>query len=358
MIIALMKPGDLTAADRARWVELQQQTIDLASPFFSPHFIHTASVHRPAVELAVLRVDDETVGFLPCERYARTHARPIAAKINDFQGGVFCEQRQFDAARLLRLCRLSSWQFDHLPLQQQWASRGCVLTAESPYVDLSEGFNAYLAGLMARSGSRIKTILRKERKLTREVGPVRLVFHEPDAGVFQTLLKWKSDHLQSTGKRDPFQQPWVRGLFEDLRLSREDECQGVVSALYAGDTLAAAHFGIGSARVLHWWVPTYNPSLERYSPGGILLFRILEHAAKLGLSRVDLGKGSESYKSSFQSAATLLGEGVVRRRNFTRTIDVAVYRLKAAFRGSAFHGLSQRAKRFYDERVSRQQRRV
>src|SRR5207248_8103260 len=95
---------------------------------------------------------------------------------------------------------------------------------------------------------------------------------------------------------------------------------GVLSCLYADDELVAAHFGMRSGAVLHSWFPAYTPSLNRYSPGLVLLRMVLEAAPAHGVEVFDLGPGTESYKSRFANATLEVGAGWVAA---TRTSDLA-----------------------------------
>src|SRR5690606_28472796 len=90
--------------------------------------------------------------------------------------------------------------------------------------------------------------------------------------------------------------PWARQLVEHLRTIEGERFAGVLSALYVGDTLAAAHFGIRTRRVLHYWIPAYNHELSRYSPGLLALVELARAASERGIERIDLGTGEERYK--------------------------------------------------------------
>jgi len=77
-----------------------------------------------------------------------------------------------------------------------------------------------------------------------------------------------------------------------------------------------------SETVLHWWFPVYDPEdeLARYSPGGILLLKLAEQAAGMGLRVLDLGKGDDPYKDSFRTGAIPLAEGAVEVPSIAATL--------------------------------------
>ena len=96
-----------------------------------------------------------------------------------------------------------------------------------------------------------------------------------------------------------------------IRSIENDHFAGMLSSVYAGDRLAAVHFGMRSHAVWHWWFPTYDLDLDKYSPGLILLLELARQAPGLGLIRLDLGRGHARYKTAFASGATPLIEGSI-----------------------------------------------
>src|SRR5581483_6030982 len=86
---------------------------------------------------------------------------------------------------------------------------------------------------------------------------------------------------------------------------------GMLSALYAGPELVAAHFGLRSGPVLHWWFPVYNPDLSRLDPGWMLLRAVIEAAPELGLERLDLGRGRDEWKRRAATGEQVVGQGAV-----------------------------------------------
>ena len=50
----------------------------------------------------------------------------------------------------------------------------------------------------------------------------------------------------------------LRRLFD----TRSSDFGGMLSAVYAGPHLVAAHFGLRAGPVLHWWFPVYDPNFS------------------------------------------------------------------------------------------------
>ena len=143
-------------------------------------------------------------------------------------------------------------------------------------MDLQDGVEAYL-GSRQRAGVReLSAVARKRRKLEREHGEVRVVHELADPGVLAMLERWKSDQYRRTGAADHMAQGWVRDVLRLAHLRRTPTFAGVLSALYVGDRVVAAHFGIRSTSVWHYWYPAYDPAFGQYSPGLILLLSMVE----------------------------------------------------------------------------------
>jgi CelD/BcsL family acetyltransferase involved in cellulose biosynthesis len=137
---------------------------------------------------------------------------------------------------------------------------------------------------------------------------------------------------------------WALALLDDLRRGSAEGCRGTLSALWAGDQLVAAHLGIRNQHVIHWWFTAYDASYEQYSPGAVLLLRLIEESARLGMRRLDLGRGKEEYKASFQSGAIALAEGAIARTAGRRAVQRVAYRLRQWVRSSWLRGPTQRVK--------------
>jgi CelD/BcsL family acetyltransferase involved in cellulose biosynthesis len=155
---------------------------------------------------------------------------------------------------------------------------------------------------------------RKARKLEREVGDVGFVAHRVDRSVLEYVIRMKSRQCRRTGSFDFLGElGWTVPLLERIVETDVPGFSGMLSVLYAGGKIAAAHLGMRSESVLHWWFPVYDPEsdLARYSPGGLLLMMLAEHGASVGLRALDLGKGEDSYKASFRTGAVIVAEGSV-----------------------------------------------
>jgi CelD/BcsL family acetyltransferase involved in cellulose biosynthesis len=307
--IRLTRLHELSRADRARWRELQASNPSLASPCFSYEFAAAAAAAREDVQLAVLEDEGRTVGFFPFQQRFGA-GLPVGGRMSDHHGVVAAPGTRWDWGELLQAARLSYWSFDHLAAWQR--PPVAVRHAESPGLDLSRGFDAWLQGRLA-DGSTLRRVQRCARKLEREVGPLRVELHSQDEEAFRTVLRLKSEQCIRTGEADLFALGWTRDLVERIRAVDEPHFGGRLTTLHAGDQLVAAHFGMRSPQVWHWWFPVYDREFAAYSPGLVLLTETARGAAATGHALLDLGKGDEPYKAQMADTSAPLLEGLVAR---------------------------------------------
>jgi CelD/BcsL family acetyltransferase involved in cellulose biosynthesis len=231
--------------------------------------------------------------------------------LSDHHGVIADPGASLHWLELLRGCGLAYWRFDHLCAQQR--PNVAVNRGTSPALDLQRGFEAWQAGRLAAGARRLGELPRKARKLAREVGPLRFEANARDPRILDEVIALKSAQCVRTGQRDCFAPTWARELVHRIAAADGADFGGRLSVLYAGDQMVAAHFGMRSREVWHWWFPVYSHAYAPYSPGALLLLRVAEAAAAEGHRLLDLGKGDEAYKSSFADMALPLVEGCVAR---------------------------------------------
>lgn len=316
VMICVVRPAELSSADIDSWRSMQSSAPSFTNPFLSPEFAIIVGELRPNVRVAVLSEGSSIVGFFPFERHRSGAGTPIAAGLTDCQGLVHAPGVQWDARELLRACRLSVWQFDHLVEGQRPFDRYCTTIRPSPFMDLSDGFDSYHDKLASRSPQFCRNLERKERKLGRETGHLRFVPDSHDESAFRALLTWKSIQYRQTGQVDIFARPWVADLIEALFSYRSDSFSGLLSVLYVDEAPIAAHFGLRGGEILAHWFPAYDVRFSKYSPGLILHMRMAEFTPSVGVRIIDMGTGIQRYKEELKSGEIFVGTGIVTTKSF------------------------------------------
>jgi CelD/BcsL family acetyltransferase involved in cellulose biosynthesis len=299
----------LTSDELIDWSNIQRSEPTLWSPYFRPEFAQAVNAVQSDVEVALLEGQGRPIGFFPFQRSRWNDARPVGGHLSDFHGIIAGADVICDPLELLRACRLRTWQFDQLPVAQTSFAPFTLSSADSPYIDLTNGLDGYVAE--KENGRRIMSkIGQKMRKLAREFGPIRYTPHDPDRKILSTLLSWKSDQFLRARVPNIFDHRWVRNLLDTISEYQGENFSSVVSTVYAGDQLAAINFGMRSRGVLHPWFTAYNVELAKYSPGYVHWIETLKAASTLGIRRIDFGKGPEAYKRRFMNGATKVAEGI------------------------------------------------
>lgn len=309
--IRVIDPSALDENLMRRWHELCAASEQLKSPFFTPEFTQFMARCRDDVKIGLIEADQVIVGILPFHHKRSGVAAPIGGHVCDYQAIIGALPEELSERQLLQSLGVSAFDFNHALLVQSVFRKNAVQFSVSRRVDLRDGYEAWLDETK-RNGSAIKNTQRKARKIARELGP--LTFHYQDASddAWDQFLVWKAQALKFDVET-MLSPDWVRDVFFGIR-SLQGKCfSGVFSTLYAGEKLVAAHFGLQSERALHWWFPTYDPALGKYSPGLIHLLHSLEHISNLGLDELDFGRGESRYKCEFSNDARELCEGSLER---------------------------------------------
>jgi CelD/BcsL family acetyltransferase involved in cellulose biosynthesis len=322
---------DLSGELLSRWLELLSET-ETGTPFLHPEYCRVLGSVNPDVELLLIENSND-VAFFPVQRVGRI-AYPAGLRLADYSGIIAPPTMDIDVSGLLKAADLHGLNFSNC-IGQACQFGEVLQRDESPYIELGEGVDAWLQTLKNNGSSTLKQAQRKARKVAREVGPLRFEWRTSDAALLDTLLDWKSAQRQRTGKYNILQLEWARNLVTLLPSIETSSFSGLLSCLYAGDELLAVHLGMHTPNTLHWWIPSYNPAYSAYSPGAIFLLELARAAAEHGISRIDLGKGDERYKSSFRSGSTEVAS-VYRDNRFARQwIARKKQALKEGIRGTA-----------------------
>lgn len=307
MKVSVIKTSELDRDLENRWEEIRSQNSDLVSPYFTAEFTKQVGKCRPQVYVGVLEENGDIIGFFPFQKNIVGTGRPVGGALSDYHGLISMKSVPGITEKVIQQTGLKVWKFDHLI-----ASQSASLTQEiSPSIYLPKGFTHYLEEMKKKVSRQYTKIQRMRGKLEREVAPLRFEFQSNDQKALQKVFEWKGAQCRRTGGIDFFQYQWIRSLIENIFSSHTSRFKGVLSTLYAGDRLIAAHFGIQSDHVLHYWFPVYDVALKKYSPGISLLFYMLEEAENHHISLVDLGKGKQRYKTSFMNHQTLISEGEI-----------------------------------------------
>ena len=316
--VSLLDPAELTTRHLAAWRNFQHLSPALESPYLTPEFLRIAARVRPGVQVAVAEEGRGIAGFFPFERRRGDIGRPVGGPFSDVQAVLAAPWWDWDPRQFVRAAGLSVYDFTFQRMEQRPFCPFARAKKVSHTIDLSRGFDAYVAecreqarGRAALSSGLPHQTLARARKLARQFGPLRFTMHEPDPAVLRLVLRWKSAQYRRTGLFDAFALRWTTELLERIHATQTETFAGVLSTLSVGDRVVAGHMGMRSASVLHWWFPSYDVACAKFSPGHVLLMEACRHAATHGIRTIELGEANEYYKLLVTNAGVEVGAGFV-----------------------------------------------
>jgi CelD/BcsL family acetyltransferase involved in cellulose biosynthesis len=346
MKINVIPAGQLSAECIAAWSNLQRSDPTLCNPFFRPEFTLAVAAERGGVDVAVLENDSEPVGFLPIERSRWRVGRAVGYYINQYQGAIVRGGVRWEPREVVRAAGLRSWRFDHLVSTQTAFVANQFAVADSPYLDLSEGFEHYRKSRGKSAAKFIAHIAQKDRKAGRELGDVRMEESQADGFALNRLLAWKIDQCRQRQVQCFLGIDWLVRLHQRLLERPSDDFGGMLFSLYIGGRPAAGFFCLRSGHVLQGSILGYDRELGGYAPGLILLMRLAQIANTLGVTRIDLGKGDAPYKVSFASACDQVTEGTVLSRESLAPFYRGWVRMRDRLRATPLVGPARRMRRW------------
>ena len=293
------------------WRGVQATQEVFRSPYFCPEFTLAVAAVRQDVRVVVIECEGRPVGFFPHQRSSWGRGRPVGGPLSDYHGVLAEPGAEWSLPALMCAARLSVWPFDHLVGDLGQFSAYRRSSSISRQIDLSAGYAAYVRCRREAGSDYIPKTEGLARKLGREMGELRFTFHDLHGEALSQLMAWKREQYLQVRTTDVFGVPWTSQLLRQLAATQTPDFAGVCSVLRIGDRIVAAHMGMRSHTCVHYWFPAYDPELAKYSAGIILLLRIAQAAADLGVQTVDLGKGDAQYKQRLMTGAAVLSEGLV-----------------------------------------------
>jgi CelD/BcsL family acetyltransferase involved in cellulose biosynthesis len=302
----------LTGQELDAWHRLRAANPLLDNPYFHPGF--AAAVHASGNPVQVIVGRDaggEIESLLPCHRDGSL-LRPVGWPGADFQGPVLAPGTSFPAWDLLG-DGVRGYAFDHLLEVCDDFMPWVESSRPSPFLDVSGGLDGYLGRASDSGKSNFGQARRRTNKAEKTLGPVRFEADVVDEVALQRVIDLKRGQYAATGAKDYFAEQHRVDLLGRLLHARDTSFGGILSTLYAGPHLLAAHFGLRSGSVLHWWFPVYDPQFSALAPGWMLLRELVAASPALGITRIDLGRGEDEYKRRAKTGEAFVSQGLVTK---------------------------------------------
>jgi CelD/BcsL family acetyltransferase involved in cellulose biosynthesis len=304
----LVKWRDLSAADRDAWRAFRAASPGLRSPYFDLGWFDALASVRGDLQVIRGKGRHGPTAFLPF------HARPLGAEP---AGGPFSDWHGFVAepgtpldARAALAAGTPNYRFNAAPASDPGFAPLAEARDHSHLMDLTGGFELYAKPKGGSAPKAARNWRRGFRKMEEDGREPRFVLDEHDPEVLTQLLAIKSDQFRRTGHPDRLAYGWSRALMRAVFDSRVDAFTGLLSALYIDGELAAAHLGMRSGGVLHYWMPVFETRFSAYAPGVVLMAEMAREGAAAGVVEIDLGPGDYQHKKELANAGAPLIAGV------------------------------------------------
>jgi len=312
MKISVIKANEITPELTEKWVDIQNENEILHSPFLTPYYNFLVSTVKADVFIAILENNNKIVGFFPFEKKDKTSGEPVGKGVTDYQAVIIKKNTPIDVAKLITKCGLNSWEFDHLLMSQEMFKPYYTFETISPIIDLSKGYEHYKTERRCSGTEQIIQIEKQINKIEKEVGKICFTQSIMDIEMLKKLTNWKSAQFKRTGVFDDFSIVWVRDLYEKIfYFEKRIDFSILLSVIFLEDKPIAIEIGLRYKSVNHGWTSAYDINYSKYSPGLILQLKIIENSNSIGITRIDLGKGTYLYKIRIMNNSIQIAEGIV-----------------------------------------------
>jgi CelD/BcsL family acetyltransferase involved in cellulose biosynthesis len=344
-----IRPRDLTEEDRQDWIGLLASGT-LRSPLFHPDFALAVGRQRGDARLLLVRDRKGLAAVFAHHRRPDGFARPIGSVFSDLHAVPMRHGLALRMPDLLTMAGVKVFRFAAL------ADAAAVRfePAHGPHSTLAAVVNgdpaSFLAERTREHPKKFKSFRRLARKLEAGHGPVRLkISREPSD--LATLLDWKRSQFRASGRHDVLSPAWARSLMERLLKKDGRDVRGRLIVLEAGGHMIAAEFGPCWGGVFHPWLAAYSPDWRAWSPGHLLVMKLIEAMPELGLERYEMGPGCANYKKYFANERTPVHAGIIRAPGLQGRLGqhgARVWRSGLRLCGGRVEALAARAQRRMD----------
>jgi len=296
------------------WDELATNT--RAAPYLYPGWVQAwwRAFGAGDMDIFTLRRGGRLVGLLPMtwnrsalESAANYHT-PMSGALAESSETMLALARELFANRPIHLSITSldpaAETIDACRLAAEEAGYKVVIRAyqRSLYIDLNGAWDGYESGL---GRNLLRNLRRARRHLEQEGVPTVEITHGRRHldGLLQEAFAVESSGWKGAERTAIESHPRTRDFYTDI--ARWGAARGMLRLYFlrVGHRPLAMYFALVHQGVCHLLKGGYDPAYSRYSPGNLLMHRVIQDCFAAGLSRVEFNGDAEPYK--FCWAATV-----------------------------------------------------
>ncbi|WP_300541071.1 GNAT family N-acetyltransferase [Maricaulis sp.] len=309
----MLRADTLSARQRAAWTGMRNENFALASPYFALGFTDILAAARSDTHVLAVSRNGTPAGFLPLHLSRSGVARPVGGPLGDHHG-LITGDPDLDLESVLPKAGFGVLAFHGALADQTAFARHCDGPPTLSWVsDLCHGYDRFIADCTEADAKAMRNIRARQRKLDKLDATVTIRIDDRRREALDALIAAKRGQYRRTHALDTFQASWARRVVDDLFECRDQELAGVLSTLEIDGQLAAAHFGMRSRDVLHYWFPVFWPDFAHLGPGLTLYLEIARQLSADGITAIHLGPGEYDFKKRLSNAAFGVVSGQIRR---------------------------------------------
>lgn len=316
----LVRANALTARQRSAWNAFRHSNFALASPYFALEFTEVMAAVRDDTRILAVSRNGTPAGFLPMHLSRSGVARPIGGPLGDHHGLV-TDRPDLDLESCFASAGFGVFAFHGALADQTAFARHC----DGPPIvswmsDLRGGYERFLADCAENDAKAMRNIRARQRRLNEIDAEVVIRIDDRRPEALDALIATKREQYRRTHALDVFVAPWAREAIDELFSRRDGALSGLLSTIEIDGRLAAAHFGMRSQSVLHYWFPVYWPEFSQLGPGLTLYLEIAREMAAQGVDAIHLGPGDYDFKRRLSNAGFGVVSGQVHRPSLVHAV--------------------------------------
>lgn len=173
----------------------------------------------------------------------------------------------------------------------------------APYIDLSSGFDGYMSGF---NNKHRYTLRKKARRLSEEGFSYKACPSDDIEAGITSLFELHRLRAASKGIESTFNGERLVALHKAAAKSFDAKGRLWLKFLERDGQKIAAFYGFETGGRLFYYQFGIDPEWEPWSPGTVLMHKVIEEAFSKGLREFDFLRGAESYKDDWANGKRTL----------------------------------------------------
>lgn len=191
----------------------------------------------------------------------------------------------------------------------------------APFIDLTQGFEGFLSGF---NGKHRYTLRKKVNKIAEQGFSFNTCAEEMIPEGLESLFRLHGMRAVSKGIESTFCGDKLLAFHKDAARRLSSSGKLWLRFLEKEDKRIGAFYGFELGGKLFYYQFGIDPEWEPFSPGTVLMYKVIEEAFSRGLTEFDFLRGNESYKYGWTKAERPLFEARAYRKSLRGNLSKTV----------------------------------